>query len=253
MNLTLFRGDKIFNDKTQPGLYRGNGLTSKAFFGNGDPGYIDKQGFEETIRIHVNPLSIKDRQVYDISAYLSFSTMKDRAVYWGSDKTMNLSEVHEDYTETRYIFTATIPKAELIHLADAFYEVKYNCNRFLKKSNGPDPGFITASLQSNVCPHCVNGYQRHSLILIDTVSFLEKHKHLVNYDGAYKNACEDNEWLLLPNDPMGPSGKFQSARIQRADFWSAKHYRLTTEAPRDLYKYGELGQIFDETSNIVLP
>ncbi len=239
MNLTLYRGDKFFNKKTEPGIYRGNGLTSKAFYGKSDPAYISKEGFKETIKMHVNPISIRDQAIYDVTAYLSFTENIDRALFWAGDKGIQLTEVGDDYTETRYVFTAIILKADLIPLADSIYEFRFACNTKLKKANAPDPlGINSYVLQYNTCPLCNGVAKVHSIILVDTVNFLERYKHTTEYDGAYYNAMEDSEWLLLPNDPLG---SYQSARIPRSDFWTAKHYRLVSEPPRDSYLKQELG------------
>jgi len=241
MNLILYRGDTIYNKRTQPGIYRGNGLTSKAFFGGSDPAYIQKIGLLDTIRIHINPVGIAHKHIYDTSAYLSFSENINRALYWASNKKADLlEEVKDDYTETRYIFTAIIPRLDLVPLSNAIYEYRFACNTNLKTSNAPDPGFITWSLRYNKCSICQGNEKNHSILLIDTVNFLETHRHLSTFDGAYGNAVEDSEWLLLSNDPLE---KFQSARIQRANFWSVNHYRLKTEQPRNPNLFSELGQI----------
>ena len=49
--MQLFRGDKIFNHLTQPGLYRNNGLRTKSFGSGCNPYNIELLGLLETIRI----------------------------------------------------------------------------------------------------------------------------------------------------------------------------------------------------------
>jgi hypothetical protein len=242
MELTLYRGDKIDNQLTQPGIYRGNGLTTKAFYGGGDPAYIDKMGLLETIRIHINPKSPTDFLQYNKSGYLSFTTDVNRALFWASDKGNPIDKVTDDYTETRYIFKAVVPTSDMTLIADGIFEYKFSCNTNLKTANAPDPGFVTWSYRQNICHICRGQDKTHSLILIDTVTFLEKHKNMTTYDGAFRNASEDMEWLLLPNDPLGTH---TSARIHRADFWKVHHLRLRSELPRDPFLFQELGQIIE--------
>lgn len=241
MVFELFRGDNYLNDKTNPGIYRGNGLTSKAFWGNDDPAYINKNGLLETIRQHITPHSKQDYAAYDVTGFLSFSEDKQKALEWASGKKSGLIEVSDDYHETRYVFTVSFNEDEMTEIHNSIFEFKYACNRHLKKANSPDPhGISSYALQHNVCELCHNKEKEHSLILIDTVKFLEKHKHLSRFEGAHTNASADKEWLLLPNDPLG---KFKSARIQRADFWFATHYRLQSEPPRDSTYFSKNGYI----------
>lgn len=238
MNFQLFRGDNYLNQETKPGLYRGNGLTSKAFYGNNDPAYIDKKGLLETIRMHVKPIGKQDEAIYNVTGFLSFTKEFDRALEWASGLKAGLIAVADDYTETRYVFTATFHEPELLEIGDGIYEFKYSCNRTLKKADNPD--FLTTyALQHNICELCRNQEKAHSLILIDTVRFLARYKNLGKYEAAYSNASRDSEWLLLPNDLLGQ--QFKSARIQRADFWSAKHYRLSNEMPRDSMYFIKFG------------
>ncbi len=239
MNLQLFRGDNYLNTATIPGIYKGNGLTSKAFFGAGDPAYIDKIGLLETMRMHIKPSGKVETSVYDATAYLSFTEDKNKALEWASGKLPGLIKVPDDYMETRYVFTFDMPDIDILPVAENIYEYRFACNRLLKRSNVPDPlGITSYALQYNVCPLCNNTNKVHSIFLVDTVSFLKQHIHLARYEGAYNNACRDKEWLVLPNDPLV---QFRSSRIQRADFWTATHYRLSTEQPRDPQYFSKLG------------
>jgi len=229
MNLVLFRGDNFLNKRTNPGLYRGNGLTSKAF-GKSNPADIMKKGLLEAIRIHINPTGL-ERPLYDLTGYLSFSEDKNRAYSWAGGNISNMIAVGNDYTETRYIFTVTIPMLKLKKVADSIYEYRFPCNNKLVAGNSFDPyNMISIAVQNTVCHICHNVDDSHSILLVDTVSFLNRQKHIPNYTEAYDNSLRDREWLLWPNDPLGSQ---HSARIQRADFWSAEHYRLLTEPPRD--------------------
>lgn len=240
MNLTLFRGDSILNRRTEPGLYRGNGLRSKAF-GKANPMNIMKNGLLEAIRIHVNHTGAFEEALYNLTGYLSFSQDKGRAFVWAGGDAVNMISVGNDYTETRYIFDVNILLSDLREVADSVFEYLYPCNTKLVAGNSSDPlNVLSAAMQNTVCHVCNNTEKVHSLLLIDAVGFLRKHRGMANYRDAYDNSVRDREWLLWPNDSLGSQ---QSARIPRANFWSAEHYRLSTEAPRDPKLFSQLGYL----------
>jgi hypothetical protein len=239
MVLQLFRGENIANS-TKPGLYRGDGLRSKAFGAGGDPAYINKAGLLETIRMHVNPSNAKDFSIYGLTEYLSFSESMDNAYHWAMGPTADvLDKCIVAYGETRYVFCIAVERSDLIEITDGVFEYRFRCNPMLKAANSPDP-ILTAILQNTGCPVCDGTRNTHSIIFVDTVCFLERHKHLAMYEGAYNNAIRDNEWLLLPNDPLG---QFKEARIPRADFWSAIHYIAMKDGSRDPETFAMMGTI----------
>ena len=48
--MKLYRGDKIYNERTKPYYFRGNGLTAASFWGNSDPNNIERIVFFDTIK-----------------------------------------------------------------------------------------------------------------------------------------------------------------------------------------------------------
>lgn len=70
--MNLYRGDNIFNERTEPGLYRNNGLRSKAFGGGSSPENIETQGLIETVRRHIKPVDSIDNSYYDVQTTFHF-------------------------------------------------------------------------------------------------------------------------------------------------------------------------------------
>ena len=106
--MDLFRGDKIHNIDTCPGTYRENGLRTKAFGSGCNPQNIELFGLIESIRKHIKPLEIKDFNYYDVTDFLSFSSKRQRAMYWCTDGNALILDKAEEYNETRYLFTSNL-------------------------------------------------------------------------------------------------------------------------------------------------
>ena len=220
--MQLFRGDKIFNHLTKPGLYRNNGLRSKAFGCGSNPENIEIKGLLETIRCHVNPIFREDRNYYDVTDYLSFSESYERALYWCKDRNSLELNSSNDYQETRYIFTLNIDDNYLEILDRGVFIYSFNCNPQLKTSDSDNiinKAVFQSKYATEICPICSNYNKLHKILLINSYEYLLNHGNHSKYDGAIQFAKQDNEWLVLPYDPLG---KHRSTRIPRADFWSAE-------------------------------
>ena len=227
--MQLFRGDKIFNEKTKPGLYRNNGLRSKAFGSGSNPENIELTGLLESIRRHIRPINNSDIEYYDVTDYLSFSESRERALYWCRDKDSLIIDKVDDYKETRYLFILQIDDSYIRKIGDGICMYYYSCNPKLKASDsGEEPHVSALRLVHNneICQICNNQNKTHRIILINSYEYLTKNAKQAKYNGAMEFAKKDMEWLVLPFDPMG---KHRSSRIQRADFWFAEHYKAVGE------------------------
>jgi hypothetical protein len=229
--MKLFRGDYICNKLTEPGLYRSEGLRTKTF-GKGDPVYIEKNGLLESLRQHIKPLNRSDIAYFNVTDFLSFTTERSRAEYWATNKNeCTLAPCYNDYTETHYIFQIEIDQKKLIHQSPGVYLYCYHCNPELKRPNSSNP--IEEAIISKVCPLCRGIEIVHSFFLIHSEEYLKNNSKDEKFEGALEYAIADNEWLVLPNDPLG---NFRSARIPRAVFWKAEHYTVNGQE-RDSLKF----------------
>ena len=237
--MILYRGDFVYNTLTSPGRFRCDGITAKSF-GKGDPKYIEKNDLLKTIQQHIAPKTIEDKGYYNVTDFLSFSTNFKRAQYWATNKnTLILNPCDEEYSETRYLFTLTINDNELrpLSITHGMYIYSYQCNPSLKKGNSPNP-IESAIIRKDSCEICnVNG-KFHSVILIDSVKYLTQFPNARNSYDALTLAKADEEWLILPNDPM-TSGR--SCRIHRANFWNVEIFNVIGEQ-RNPYEFQILGQ-----------
>ena len=227
--LHLYRGDSIYNKKTQPGLYRGNGLTSAAFGGGGDPMNIEKKGLLETVKEHIDHIKGYEREYYSITDYISFSENWDTAKCWAADRNPNnLIPCLEPYQETRYIFHLKIPKSEIKEISTGVWEFHFACNKNLKTANNSKDILTTYALTYHDCPVCNSVLKAHSIILVQTTLFIPNLKD-DKYKRAKKLSDKNDEWLILPNDLDHHVFKHRTTRIPRADFWIAEHYNLDGE------------------------
>ena len=227
--MKLYRGDYIDNEKTNPWRFRGNGLTASSFWGKSDPNNIERIGFLDTIRKHIFQKNELDKKYYKATDYISFSRKEERAEFFcRGNKTGKLIPA-DDYTETRYIFEMDIDESLLEKLGEGIYSFSYVCNLDLRSSDSGDffdsIYFTYLRQRHDECSICHNTSPNHRLMLIDAVTFLKSHASKeVFFDKEIKNATKDEEWLVLPLDPI--DGCFRSCRIQRADFWQAKLYTM---------------------------
>ncbi len=74
--MKLYRGDNIYNDKTKPWHFRGNGLTAASFWENSDPNNIERIGFIYTITKHIVHEIEFDKVYYKATDFISFSRSK---------------------------------------------------------------------------------------------------------------------------------------------------------------------------------
>jgi hypothetical protein len=238
--MILYRGDFVHNTLTTPGRFRFDGITAKSF-GKGAPKYIEKNGLLKTMQQHIAPKTIEDKAYYNVTDFLSFSTNFTRAEYWATNKnTLILNSCVEDYSETRYLFSLTINDNELLPISTVggMYIFNYQCNPNLKKGNSPNP-IETAIIRRDSCEVCNLNGKFHSLLLIDSVKYLTQFPNAQNCEDALSFAKTDEEWLILPNDPMRNG---RSSRIHRADFWHVELFNVVGEH-RDPYEFQMLGQI----------
>lgn len=227
--MQLFRGDNIFNKDTEPGLYRNNGLRTKAFGSNCNPENIELLGLLETIRQHVKPENNTDTEYYNVTDFLSFSEKSERALFWCRDKDRLMLEKADNYNETRYLFTLTIDDNYIIEFGNGIYSYAFNCNPKLKSFDSGEEPHMSAlrfTYSNEICPICENQHKTHRILLINSYEYLTKNARQAKYDGAIEFAENDNEWLVLPFDPLGIH---RSSRIPRADFWIAEHYKVIGE------------------------
>jgi len=82
--------------------------------------------------------------------------------------------------------------------------------------------FGRVSVGCNICSD--NKGYIHRLLIIDTKAYLLKLKD--SYPDEYSLALIDNDWLLMPCDPMvGMHANGFQSRIPIADFWTVDFYK----------------------------
>lgn len=246
--MQLFRGDKIYNIDTCPGIYRGNGLRSKAFGSGCQPNNIELIGLIESIRKHIKQIDKLDSDYYDVTDFLSFSREKERGLYWCRDRDRLVIESADEYEETRYLFTFNLNDKLLSQIGNGIYLYNYKCNLDLIKPDKKDNDILLHIhkyiSKNDTCHICENKYDNHRLILIDSYEYLKNNAKDAKYKGAIEYAKIDDEWLVLPFDMYG---KFRSSRIQRADFWFAEHFKVIGEIRPEI---NYLNKCYVDRSNI---
>ena len=236
--LHLYRGDDINNDRTKPAIYRSEGIISSAFGSFGDPLNIERIGFLETIKTHVDHVKDFELNYYKITDYISFSENEDTAKAFSARfKPENLIPCPEAYKETRYVFHVKIPFDELIPITAGVWEYKFKCNPNLKqvyKLNEDEPFETIAhnwALTFVGCETCGAMQKNHSMLVINPLLILNELPEQKKYKRAKNLILKNNEWLLLPNDIINFGHR--GTRIQLADFWDVHGYTIKGEAERN--------------------
>lgn len=234
--MELHRGDKIYNIDTCPGIYRGNGLMTKAFGSGCSPSNIEALGLTESIRKHIKPVDVFDLNYYDVTDFLSFSSNRQRAMYWLTDKNTLEIEKATGYEETRYLFTFMLDDNLIKQIGEGMYFYEYKCNLSLLKPDKNKNVFMAQvfkyNSENNKCPVCGNQNGLHRLVLINSYEYLTSNAKDIKYDGAVEFAKNDEEWLILPCDY--DEKNFRLPRIQRANFWIAEHFKVKGEKRPDI-------------------
>ena len=81
-------------------IYRTEGLLTKEING-GDPAYVDRNGLLESVRAHVKPANISEQTFKERSKFFSFTSHRDRALFYASQGNPNRLTPSENYLETR--------------------------------------------------------------------------------------------------------------------------------------------------------
>ena len=179
--MKLYRGDKIYNERTKPYYFRGNGLTAASFWGNSDPNNIERIVFFDTITKHIVHETEFDKAYYKATDFISFSRSKERAkLFCRGNKASKLFPA-KDYTETRYVFDIDIDEGLLKKLGEGIFLFSYKCNLDLISSDSGDPldlEIFKHVRQRHVdCDICHNTTPNHRFMLIDAVTLLKKHAY----------------------------------------------------------------------------
>ena len=247
--IMLYRGDTILN-QTMPERYRSCGIISKMING-GNPAYVQRNGLVKSIQAHINPLTEAERIFLSKSKFISFSEekfiAKKHCLY---DKVQNkyLSDELiecEDYHETRYVFSLDISEWLPLSPEEGIFLLEYNCNPARRKSDGLNEDVIEFQVESEwyQCEVCKRN-EKHKMYIVDCVKFLECHKKYCLNEGAFLNAKEDKEWLVLPRD-FHKDLRGCSSMIPVSNIWKAELYFLKSKGMRNSYQFTIQGTIIE--------
>lgn len=199
--IKLYRGDKKGN-VTLPEQYGTAGLLTK-LINNGDPAYITKEGIEEASRVHIAPTKA-ETILSSRSHFLSFTSCRDRALYYAADKEPD-NLIPGEGDKQRYLFSLDI-SACVATVRRGVFSLVYDCSL-------------------NICALCIREKQKHQLLLIDVVTLLSEHASYAKSKDALEKARRDSEWLVLPIDYIPRLHGFL-ARIVPSSIWDAENYFL---------------------------
>jgi len=203
-----------------PEKYLTDGLLTKQKDG-GDPFFIKNYGWLKSIKSHIHKKDLVEKYLYDTTAFLSFTDNLEIALnkYLPTRNNYKIETTSFELADA-FLFTFSFDKQLLREIYDGVFLINFYCNYDKFKR----PNSIVDILTK--CNICADGIPyKHNLLLINAPIYLGK---LVSKKPELKTAFElsnnDNEWLLIPLDPMKDGIGFQS-RIPVADFWTVEHYK----------------------------
>lgn len=217
--VTIYRADTKGNS-TLPERYSTDGLLSKQKDG-GDPLFIKNYGWLKSIKSHIHYDNLIEKHLYDTTAFLSFTSSLEIAMnkYLPTKNNYRIEQTTFELADA-FLFAFTFDIKQLSQIDEGIFSLEYKCN--YEKFKNPY-SIVDLFIKCNICSN--NPSYNHKLLLINAATFLNK---LVKVEPAVRNAfelsTEDNEWLIIPLDPMKDGIGFQS-RIPVADFWTVKHYK----------------------------
>lgn len=217
--ITIYRADTKGNI-TFPERYPSDGLLTKQTDG-GDPLFFKKYGWLKSIKNHIQFDNFEEKQLYDTTAFLSFtdklSIAKDK--YLPTKNNYRIEPTTFELADA-FLFAFTFNKKVLRQICDGLFLVDFKCN--YEKYKRP-ASIVDSFIKCNICS--VNKFYIHKLLLINAPSYLNK-LVLKNPEvkAALEFSTEDSEWLIIPLDPMKDGIGFQS-RIPVANFWTVEHFK----------------------------
>jgi hypothetical protein len=218
--LTLYRADRKGN-QTMPERYYSDGLLTKQLGSGDDPEPHKKYGWLKTVLSHINYGDELSKFIYDTTAFLSFTTEMDNAMYFLTHSYKDKFAATDRNEADGYIFTAQFDCSEMKEIGPGIYLYTYSCNYEKLRTDAKFQTLLPCGC--NICGNSSNA--RHGLILIDAPRYLHALKDTFPIEYGYSKG--DNEWLLLPIDPMLPPYPVGwQSRIQIADFWTVDFYKF---------------------------
>jgi hypothetical protein len=222
----IYRGDRRGNRQVID-HFRLAGLYTK-LINNGNPAYIKEVGLFEAIRIHIAGKR-SDEELKSKSHFLSFTSSRERALFYAAANGLGELIPCLPYTESRYLFALHIstcmPKDEKQGIYTLDYESKPDAIE--PDSMLPDDVRIAEGFKARLSNE---GPRKHTLWLINAVTFLRANPHHGTSSQALTSALKDREWLVLPMDWVDRLHGY-SARIPRSSIWTYECLRLSSEQP----------------------
>jgi hypothetical protein len=236
----LFRGDKA-NNGTSAEKYRSAGLMTKLLNG-GNPAYVQRHGLLNSVRAHVKPSTIDEETFQSKSMFMSFSSNCDVSLFYAADGKPGDLIPSEPFQELRYLFTFLIDKHSLAECEDGIFLLTYAHDIQLEDGDSPFDRYVMKQRRDSGYARCeiCEARETHKVFLIDVVTYLDKNPKCAINEQARVNAARDFEWLLMPAD-YSAELRGTSSRLPRSRIWSAEHFRLKVEAPRDTDMFAMLG------------
>ena len=222
--LNIFRADRKGNN-TMPERFATDGLLTKQLNG-GDPLFYQNYGWIKAIKSHIDVTNeYESLFLYETTSFLSFSENEQlvKNIYLkGKENILYHNSSHNE--SDGYVFSASFNPVELHKLYDGIYYYEYKCNyeRFRDLIFSP----LNSLVGCNICVQ--NPNYLHRLLIINATVFLSKLTKSSNeFLIALENSKRDNEWLLMPLDPMHAGIGYQS-RIAVANFWNVEYFKSLT-------------------------
>ena len=240
----LFRGDCRDNGEVIK-HFRMAGLHTRLING-GNPQYVTEVGLLEAIRVHIAP-QISERDLQQKSHFISFTSNREKALFYASSGESEKLVECKSYTESRYIFSFDTSQSVIVNEDVGIYTLSYESQptAIEPDSQSFNDLILFVAFKNELQK---KGTTKHTLCLLDVVTYLKAYPQYQTSPEALKNAERDSEWLVLPTDHIeGLVG--YSANIPRSSLWSYQCLRLTSESSRDPNETVNLGLDVDDNGS----
>jgi len=211
-----------------PEKYYTDGLLTKQVNSGDDPEPHIKYGWLRTVLNHIHADTPESEFIYETTAFLSFTSDKDRAFYFLTEANSKNWSTSDKKDGNAFIFTLHIPMKDLKELSTGVYLLKYKCNYDRTRTDKKFLANIPIPVNCSLCSQLPD--YEHEMLVINAPEYLFQFKD--EYLIEYSSAVKDSEWLLLPKDPLfdgntGIVSKGWQSRIHIADFWSVDFFKTS--------------------------
>jgi hypothetical protein len=204
--------------------FRSSGIFTKLADG-GDPAYVTRVGMLAAVSAHVAPKTSVEKEFMARSAFASFSTSRERAMYYARGRYGRQLVVSARLDHEVVLFKMDVSQ-RIPDRTPGTYVLKYDCDDSIREPDFQEDMDLVRDGWglAGGCEFCKDGRRPHTLFLIDVAEYVRAQPSHSRDEDALENARADEEWLALPIDHIERL-RGDAAHIPRSAIWTYETFK----------------------------